>query len=159
MAQNSQTIQVYDNYLVCVKKIGQMDPNLAFFIPDYVEKVEVSDDYFVFKDNGEIVLMDEYDGWVKTRFRFDGDDFLLDSATNRILVYNNESSQVVSYDFEGKSKTMRVSKSSGSFKLVDCWNGKLLFLDSVSKSLCKVEIKSNSRNFFQRHHLNECNFQ
>jgi hypothetical protein len=131
------SIYVYDENLVISIKIGQYDPNTPFFIPNApvrgkFNKVHVCESYFVFRDQSEIIFLDRNSGWVKRRFKFDASDFLLSSETNRILAYDKDLKQVVSYDFEGNSETQMLDVDTSNenirVQLVDCLNDKLLFL-------------------------------
>ena len=147
MSNSFQTLQVYNKNLTFLMKIGQSNPNEPFYFPHDVDRVQVCENYYVFRDKSEIILLDKSTGWIKNKFGIDErNDFLLDSATNRILTHNKESNQVVCYGFDGKSQTfdVDVSNLNQSIQLVDCSNDKLLFLDSSSKSLFNFEIKSGS---------------
>jgi hypothetical protein len=133
----SEMIQVYDKNLIFLTNIGQSKPNLPFYLPWYINKVEICEDYYVFLDRGEIKLLDRNSGWVKKRFEIDGNDFSLNTAKNSILTYNNESNQVLSYDFNGEAHALNINipKAYKYIKLVDCLNDKLLFLNSNSQCL------------------------
>ena len=132
----SEMMQVYDSNLVLLMSIGQSKPNLPFYIPWYIKKVEICEDYYVFLDKSEIKFLDRKTGWVKKMFKIDARDFLLNTDAQTILAYNNDSNKVLCYDFEGKSQTFDINfrRNFNHIKLVDCLKDKFLFLDS--KSIC-----------------------
>ena len=132
----SEMMQVYDSNLVLLMSIGQSKPNLPFYIPWYIKKVQICEDYYVFLDKSEIKFLDRKTGWVKKMFKIDASDFLLNTDAQTILAYNNDSNKVLCYDFEGKSQTFDINfrRTFNHIKLVDCLKDKFLFLDS--KSIC-----------------------
>ena len=131
-----QNLQVYDENLIFLNIIGQASPNLPFYMPPQITKVQICEKFFVYLDAKEIILLDRSNGWAMKRIKIESNDFLLNSDTNRILTYDNGLKKVVSYDFEGKSQVfdINLAVTNESIKLVDCLKEKLLFLDS--KSLC-----------------------
>ena len=129
-------MHVYDEKLMNLMNI-ESNPFEPFYIPCHVNKVQVCESYFVYRDDSEVVLLDRKSGLVKKRFKFEGNEVLFDSGTSMILAYSNETNKVVGYDFEGESKVMDVNiiNPSQSIQFVDCSNGKLLFWDSKSDCL------------------------
>ena len=127
------SLHVYDEKLVNLMNIDS-NPFEPFYIPSHVNKVQVSESYFVYRDDSEVVLLDRKSGWVKKRFQFEGNEVLFDSGTSKILAYSSETNKVVSYDLEGGSKSFDVNIPSPneSIQFVDCLNGKLLFADAKS---------------------------
>jgi hypothetical protein len=134
-------IHIYDEKLANSMNI-ECKINQPFYIPFHIDKVQICGAYYVFLDtisfSREIILLDRTNGWIKKRFNIESYDFLLDSATNRILTYSISLNQVVSYDFEGKSQKFDLGipkTNSNSIKLVDCLNDKFVFWDSKSNCL------------------------
>jgi hypothetical protein len=126
-------LHVYDEKLVNLMNI-ESNPFEPFYIPSHVNKVQVSESYFVYRDDSEVVLLDRTSGWIKKRFQFEGNEVLFDSGTSKILAYSSETNKVVSYDLEGESQSFDVNIPSPneSIQFVDCLNGKLLFWDAKS---------------------------
>ena len=67
------SLHVYDEKLVNLMNI-ESNPFEPFYIPSHVNKVQVSESYFVYRDDSEVVLLDRTSGWIKKRFQFEGND-------------------------------------------------------------------------------------
>ena len=119
-------LHVYDEKLANLMNFDS-NPFEPFFIPSHVNKVQVSESFFVYRDDSEVVLLDRKSGWVKKRFRFERNEVLLDSGANTILAYSNESNKAVSYNFEGEAQVLAVniSKPSKFIRFVD-WEDAVL---------------------------------
>ena len=130
-------MHVYDEKLVSLANI-ESNPFEPFYIPCHVNKVQVCESYFVYRDDSEVVLLERKSGLVQKRFKFEGNEVLFDSGTSTILAYSNETHKVIGYDFEGESLQVldvNISKPSKFIHFVDCSNGKMLFWDSESGCL------------------------
>ena len=128
--KNFTVLHVYNDKLVPLKNI-LCQPDQPFYIPYSIEKVQVCESFLVFKDMSEIIFLDKNNGWVKKRIQLDRnyDNFVLNLHTNRILIYDQSSNKVVSYDFNGKLETFdtNMPKTKSYIQLVDCLNERLLF--------------------------------
>ena len=108
-----------------------------YIISNSFNKLQICASFCIFLNTPEVLLADKNDGSIMKQFQIDSADFVLDHASNRILTYNNQSNQVVSYDFDGKSQKFNTNLkgSNQSIRLVGFLNEKLLFLDSVSNCI------------------------
>ena len=134
---NSCSLYIYNKNLVFLKRIGQSRAESPFYFPKSVSKMLVSENFFVLKRYNEIIVMDRDDGSIKTNFDFFGSDFFLNKVKSSILEYEQGTDELISYDFDGKSQILKLNMSdpNGRIKLVDCCDGKLLFLDAKANSL------------------------
>lgn len=130
-------IYVYDENFVKLRRIGQSSPQMPFFLPSLIYKMQVSESFFVFLlENKEIVVMDKLDGLVKKRISVNHGDFVLNSNKSRILVYSHKIGQMVSYGFDGRAQKFDWSVDKvDCLELVDCFNEKLVFLEPYSLCL------------------------
>jgi hypothetical protein len=112
--------------LLTVKDIAKSNPNDPFYIPSSVDKVQICENFLVFKDRGQIILLDKITGLVNKRLKIDGNDFLLNPQTNSLLTYSNELNQVVNHDFNGKSQTfdITISNPNKCIHFLDCLSDK-----------------------------------
>ena len=130
-------IYVYDENFVKLRRIGQSSPQMAFFLPSLIYKMQVSESFFIFLlENKEIVVMGKLDGLVKKRIGVNHGDFVLNSNRSRILVYSHKIGQMVSYGFDGRAQKFDWSVDKADcLELVDCFNEKLVFLEPYSLCL------------------------
>ena len=135
---NNGSIYVYDSDLVFLKRIGQTDPSIPFYIPYSVGRMQVSASYYVLFDTTEILFMDKHDGQAKKKLKTENKEFLLNSFSNSMITYNNCLYKVFSCDIDEERLQeygINISSPNNQIKLVDCFNEKLLFLDESSNCL------------------------
>jgi hypothetical protein len=129
------SLHIYDDKLVHLGKIYGSNENEPFYMPYPVDKVQVCESFFVFRDEMEIILLDKSNGWVQKRLDIEYyhyHDYLFSQETNSLMWFCNEADRVISYDFDGNLQTMDVNISNPNkrINIVDRLNEKLLFLDS-----------------------------
>ena len=135
---NSCSLYIYNRNLVFLKRIGQSHEDSPFYMPKSVIKLLVCEKFYVLsKRYNEIMVMDRDDGSIKSNFDFFGRDFFLNKVKNSILEHEKGSEELISYDLDGKSQKLKlnISDLNARIKLVDCLDGKLLFLDAKANSL------------------------
>ena len=102
---------------------------LPLNVPYSVSKMRVADDYFVFKNGTNVLLMDRLDGSTKRTFCINSSDFVLDSSNDRIIAA--KLGKLVCFGFEGETFEISISNMK-NFELVDFVNDKFMFYDANS---------------------------
>jgi hypothetical protein len=129
-SQNNAFIFVYNKDLSSVKKIGQNNQALPFYIPATISKLDVNDTYFIYLNNKEIKLMNKTDGLVSKSFSINANDFSL-YFEKTLLAYESNLSILNVYGIDGNKTEIKCEDNiPKGFELLDCSNENLLFFDS-----------------------------
>ena len=125
----SKFVNVYDENLKLSKniKLGNSE-GLPFYVPDSVTRMRVAENYFVFLDGKNVLLMDRLDGEIKRTFRINSGDFVLDSSANRVISYDGTTEKLVCFDFEGESFEISIPKLK-KLEMVDFGHRRFVFFD------------------------------
>ena len=131
--RKSKHIYVLDESLNMLENIQLGNgEGLPFYVPDSVTKMRVADDYFVFLNGTNLVLMDRIDGMIKRAFCIGSSDFMLDSSNDRIMAHDGETEKLVCFDFEGGSFEISYPTLK-KFELVDFVQDKFMFYDASTR--------------------------
>jgi hypothetical protein len=121
------------------KNIYASEPDLTnfedispYWIPCSVSKLKVNENYFVFLNESNVLVMDRSGLSPKQTFSINSSDFVLDASANRVLTYDKELKQLASFDFNGESIEIDLEKEEGLLELVDFANGRFVFFDPNS---------------------------
>jgi hypothetical protein len=135
----NKKIFVYDENLVQIMSIGQHeDLSEPFFISDTFKKMRVCELYFVFSDGKQAVFVNRQNGLVEKQFNIDSLDFIMYGDGLNTFTYDGANSNLIKYDFNGYSHFFSLEnanlrlKRKQNMKLVDCFNGRFIFLDNTN---------------------------
>ena len=89
--RKSKHIYVYDESFKLLENIqlGNSE-GLPFYVPKSVTKMKVAENFFVFLDGSNVLLMDRLDGMIKRAISIGSSDFVLDSSNDRVMAYDGE---------------------------------------------------------------------
>jgi hypothetical protein len=134
----NRLVYVYDKDLSQLLSIGQQDDlRKPFYISNTFKKMRVCEDYYVFLDGKQVVFVNRQKGMVEKKFNFDSFDFKLYGDGLHAFKYDGANSNLIKYDFNGNSQLFSLenanlsSKRKQNMKLVDCFNGRFIFLEKT----------------------------
>jgi hypothetical protein len=127
--RNSRHIYVYDESLKMLEKIQLgISEGLSFYVPTSVTKMKITEEYFVFNNGTNVLLMDRLNGEIKRTLSIGSSDFALDSRNNRIIAHDAKLGRLVCFDFEGESFEIS-SPMLTSYELVDLVHDRFVLLN------------------------------
>ena len=129
---------VYDESLTLIKRIDEPEASKPFHLPISFIKVQVSEEFFIFWNNSEVIVMNKQSGEVKSRFgvNSNANDVFLHAGLN-VLAYNAKNRQLIVYDLDGKEQKFSLDSVESQKKcilLADCCKEKFIFVDP--QALC-----------------------
>ena len=106
--------------------------SLPLYVPKSVSKMKVTENYFVFLDGTNVLLMDRLDGRVKRTFNINSSDFVLDLSADRLMAYDGKLGKLVCFGFEGESFEIGTPGFKKNYDLVDYDHQRFVFFDMSS---------------------------